>query len=159
MINIKTIAAAVITISCLANPAFAFGIKTFDNIQIDTSVTNLRNVALPAAIRGKGCTFYEHDNGRGEAWHKSVGWLANSYSNQDSYAEYVTYTGEWWNDRISSLKCDDSSRVRCSVGLYEHTNKGGREIILWGGQGLVNLSQYGFNDTISSFMIFCNLMK
>ncbi|UYN99844.1 MAG: hypothetical protein KIT02_00955 [Devosia sp.] len=114
---------------------------------------------MPMSMRNKGCTFYEHANGGGESWKKNVGWLAQRYDNQDSYAEYVTTVGEWWDNRISSLKCDDSAAVRCSIGVYRDPNKGGGEAIFWGSQGMVNLASYGWDDTISSYMIFCNLMK
>lgn len=128
-------------------------------VQVDPNIINRLSGRLPASMNGKGCTFYEHANGGGERWHKSVGWLARRYDNQDSYAEYVNTVGDWWNDRISSLSCDDSARVRCSIAVYPEVNKGGREAIFWGSQGLINLADFGYDDTISSYMIFCNLMK
>lgn len=156
----KSLTLTTIAIAALAAPAFAAGGMQLQNgIQIDTSIVNLTRIALPAAIQGKGCTFYEHANGGGESWHKSVGWLAQKYSSQDSYAEYVTHTGDWWNDRISSMQCDESEQVHCSVAVYPDVNKGGREAIFWGSQGLFNLADWGYDDTISSYMIFCNLMK
>lgn len=157
--TIKSISAAIglLILTCL--PALSAGVQLRDGIQIDTRIIKALPGTLPLAIRGKGCTFYEHANGRGERWHKPVGWLAQRYSNQDSYAEYVTYTGDWWNDRISSMTCDDSDKVHCSVAIYPDRDRGGREAIFWGGQGLLNLSDWGYNDMVSSFMIFCNLMK
>ncbi|MDB5538106.1 MAG: hypothetical protein JWP26_2931 [Devosia sp.] len=115
---------------------------------------------MPAAMVNKGCTFYEDNDGQGEAWHKAVGWLAQSYENQDSYAEYVTSVGPWWNDKISSLQCDETDTVKCSIGIYRDDNKGGGdEAILWSSQGMINLDRYGWNDAISSYMVFCNLLK
>lgn len=157
--NLKSISVACALLALLSGSASAIGLQTRGDIQIDTGIVTRSNGALPAAIRGKGCTFYEHANGGGERWHKAVGWLAQKYDSQDSYAEYVTYVGEWWNDRISSMQCDDSEKVHCSIGVYPERNKGGREAIFWGSQGLFNLSEWGYDDTISSFMIFCNLMK
>lgn len=147
-------------LALLASPALSAGIVRNDNLQIDTRIIKSTALtALPMAIVGKGCTFYEHPNGQGAAWNKAVGWLAERRSTQDSYAEYVTYTGEWWDDRISSMRCDESETVRCSIAVYPERNKGGREAIFWGSQGLFNLSDWGYDDTISSFLIFCNHMK
>lgn len=157
--NTTKLFAALALTATLAAPAFGAGVQIRDHIQIDTSVINLTNVAMPIGISGKGCTFYEHANGGGERWHKPVGWLAQRYADQDSYAEYVTHTGEWWDNRISSMRCDDSNKVHCSVAVYPEPNKGGREAIFWGGQGMLNLADWGYDDAISSYMIFCNLMK
>lgn len=151
---------AAVTLSVLANPVLASASPiSHGSIQIDTSVLQSRNLTLPVAIKGKGCTFYEHADGGGEAWHKGVGWQAQTYANQVSYAEYVTTVGNWWDDRISSLQCDESDKVHCSVAVYPDQNKGGREAIFWGSQGIVNLGDWGYDKTISSYMIFCNLMK
>lgn len=156
--TIKAIFFALTSIVALSAPTLAAGILSRD-LQIDTSVITRLNAALPIAITGKGCTFYEGANGTGESWRKAVGWLSKRYANQDSYAEYVAQTGDWWNDRISSMQCDDSERVRCSVAVYPDVNKGGREAIFGGSLGRINLADWGYDDTISSYMIFCNLMK
>ena len=156
--TIKAVVSALVAVTALASPTFAAGILSRD-LQIDTSVISRINAPLPIAMAGKGCTFYEGANGTGESWHKSVGWLAQRYANQDSYAEYVPQTGQWWNDRISSMQCDNSERVRCSVAIYPDANKSGREAIFDGSHGRINLADWGYDDTVSSYMIFCNLMK
>lgn len=127
--------------------------------EIDPSIMDYLNTDLPEAVRGQGCNFYEHADRRGKRWHKSVAWLAQSSATQDGYAEYVAYVGDWWNDRISSLSCNDSAKVHCSVAVYTDANKGGNEAIFWGSQGTVNLAASGFEDKISSFVVYCVHMK
>ena len=114
---------------------------------------------LPMAVRNKGCTFYEHRNGGGEAWRKTVSWLAYSNSSTDTYAQTVATVGPWWNDRISSIRCDDSASVRCSAEVWRDVNRGGGDAILWGSQGMINLDKYGWNDIVSSYMVFCDRLK
>ncbi|TFF27179.1 hypothetical protein E3C22_01485 [Jiella endophytica] len=129
------------------------------NIRIDPDILKGTHSRPLAVLRNKGCTFYENANGGGASWKKQVEWLAASYPSQDSYSQYVTTVGDWWDNRISSLRCDDSSQVHCSVAVYRNTNRGGGDAIFWGSQGLINLADYGWDDTISSFQVFCNRMK
>lgn len=151
--------AAVGLVALTSAPTPALDFKMNGNIKIDPAIVRALPGPLPRQIMGKGCTFYEHNNGGGERWHKAVGWLAAKYSDQTSYAEVVTYTGDWWNDRISSVTCNDSDKVHCSVALYPDRDRRGGEAIFWGGMGMINLDKWGLNDKVSSFSIFCNLMK
>lgn len=158
--TIATLAVAVAAV--VAGPSAAHAASTevqHGSIRIDPSIVRGQIAAMPMAMSGKGCTFYEHADGGGESWHKEVGWLSARYANQDSYAEYVTTVGDWWDNRISSMQCDESDQVHCSVGVYPDHKKGGREAIFWGSQGLINMADWGYDETISSYMIFCNLMK
>lgn len=161
--TLKSLAAALGAVLALqAGAASAIDLKTYPgniSVQINPNIVKHLPGALPKAISGKGCTFYENPNGGGESWHKPVGWLAQKYDNQDSYSEYVTTVGEWWDNRISSIQCDESEKVHCSVAVYRDVNKGGGDAIFWGSQGLFNLSDWGWDNQISSFQIFCNLMK
>ena len=33
------------------------------------------------------------------------------------------------------------------------------DAILWGSQGMINLDKYGWNDIVSSYMVFCDRLK
>lgn len=130
-------------------------------IQVNPNVIKKLGV-MPMTVKGKGCTFYENANGGGESWHKAVGWLYSEPNQSNSkyvYAESMPTLGDWWNDRISSLKCDMNENVRCSVALYKDANMGGQDAAFDAAGGLINLDQYGFNDQVSSAMIFCTKMK
>lgn len=140
-------------------PAQAIDLQMNGAIKIDPTIVKALPGPLPVQVAGKGCTFYEHNDGGGERWHKAVGWVAAKYPDQTSFAEIVAYTGDWWNDRISSLTCDDSDKVHCSVGVYPDRDRRGGDAIFWGGMGMINLDRWGLNDEVSSFSIFCNLMK
>lgn len=113
----------------------------------------------PAAIVGKGCSYYEQSDGRGAEMRVNVAWLAKDDPNQPIYLQYQAQVGSFWNDRIQSLRCDDSSKVHCYTGVYADVDKGGGDAIFWGMQGLVNLGPSGWSKKISSLQVFCNLMK
>lgn len=116
--------------------------------------------AIPAEVSGKGCTFYEHAGGRGESWHKEVEWLADRQPGVDIYAQYVADTGSWWNDRISSLKCDVSARVSCMAEVYENGAKGGRKASFRESGALVELAAHpGWDKAISSYVVYCAHIK
>lgn len=159
--SFKAVVLALSLASALVSGAQAAGITAGPGgLQVQINPDLWKRVGgVPMAVRGKGCTFYESAGGGGESWHKDVAWLAQSYPNQDSYAQYVTTVGDWWNDKISSIQCDDSEQVHCSVSVFHDTNSQGGDAIFWGSQGLFDLANFGWNDTISSFMVFCNLMK
>ncbi|WP_286722558.1 hypothetical protein [Devosia sp. 63-57] len=157
--RIRRLCAALGLLALAGAQAQALDLQMNGAIKIDPTIIKALPGPLPVQIIGKGCTFYEHKNGGGERWHKAVGWVAAKYSDQTSYAEVVTYTGDWWNDRISSLTCDDSDKVHCSVAVYPDRDRRGGEAIFWGGMGMINLDRWGLNDKVSSFSIFCNLMK
>ena len=127
-------------------------------LHIDPNILK-RASGLPSDVAGRGCTFYEHNNGGGKSWRKSVNWLAYDNQSVTTYAEYVTTVGPWWNDKISSMRCDDSSKVHCSAEVWRDDNRGGGDAIFWGTQGLLNLDRYGWNDTVSSYMVFCDRVK
>lgn len=113
---------------------------------------------LMSQITSKGCTFYENAGGGGESWTVNVEWKNANYPDQVEYSQALSTVGEWWDDRISSLRCDESEKYKCSVSLYRDNNKAGGDIILWGSQGLINLDQWGWDDTASSLQIFCTEM-
>jgi hypothetical protein len=125
--------------------------------KIDPS--RLQRTILPAALVGQGCRFFEKSQARGANWQKSVEWKAASYADQDVYAQYVATVGPWWDNRISSVRCVHTAKVRCSVSLHRDEHRGGGELIVWGKQGIVDLAGYGWDNTVSSFMVFCNHMK
>ncbi len=116
-------------------------------------------MAMPMLLKNKGCTYYESANGGGQNWRKDVAWLAESASGQVTYAEVVNDTGSWWNDRISSVRCDDSDKVHCYTDLSADLNRKGQDVIVWGQQGLVNLASSGFDKKASSFAVFCTMIK
>ncbi|MBO0906333.1 hypothetical protein [Jiella sonneratiae] len=146
------------TLALVSKPAYSQPKIGPGNIMIDPTILKGKGQVL-AAVLTKGCTFYEHAQAGGTRWKKQVAWLSASYPSQDSYSQYVPTVGDWWDNRISSLRCDDSAKIHCSVAVYRDANRGGGDAIFWGSQGIVNLAQYGWDDTISSFQVFCNRMK
>ncbi len=162
--KIKTLLSAAIALATLAGAAQAATFAKF-NQNAMTSVIHMdlsrlpHTGVIPAAIANKGCTFYENANGGGQSWKKTVAWVAQEYADQTSYAQTVPDIGSWWNDKISSLRCDEGGNVHCSADLSQDGGRKGPDIILWGSQGLVNLQGYGWNDRASSFAVFCTLMK
>jgi hypothetical protein len=111
--------------------------------------------ALPMVVKGKGCTFYENANGSGASWHKEVSWQSSKEGNQVTYAEVVNYTGDWWNDKISSIRCDDSASLHCYTAIYPDANRGGQDAVIAGQQGLISLQGSRWDNSISSFAVFC----
>lgn len=60
-------------------------------------------------IRGvpnNGCTMYEHLNGGGESWKAKVNWKFRAVDGMTIYREVYNETGPYWNDKISSVRCD-----------------------------------------------------
>lgn len=160
----KIIATVLAIITLHSAPAAAIDAKLLRDYQITDQVfridpSKFQRSILPAAVAGKGCRFFEHANGGGASWQKSVAWKAQSTPTQDIYAEYVSSVGPWWNDRISSVVCTDTAKVKCYAALFRDVNKGGGDMIAWGAQGRINLANYGWDNTVSSFTVYCNLMK
>ncbi len=83
------------------------------------------------------CIFYEHTDGNGAYLRSGVG---NSNS-----------IGKRWNDMISSVWIQDGYKVT----VYEHTDFKGKSYTLYGERGgkLYNLTDIGFNDMISSYIV------
>jgi len=117
------------------------------------------------AVPNMGCTFYEHINGRGQAWHVKVGWKLRETADLVMFREQLNTFGDYWNDRVSSVKCDRAGKVICSAFLYDNANlsgSGGKPAIIHADQ-LVNLNvnelNYyrtdGFDDKASSAIISC----
>jgi hypothetical protein len=134
---------------------FTDSLNDIDTHDFDPS--RLERFLVPDDVRGHGCTFYEDADGGGESWHKQVAWRVADLGNATVYSQYVTTVGEWWDDRISSMSCDETADVYCYAAVYPEPDKGGYEAIFWSDQGLFNLADWGYDDTISSFVVFCNL--
>lgn len=112
---------------------------------------------MPAGVRGKGCTFYEHINGKGADWKKPVEWQATSHTGgtvTSVWAQTMPTLGEWWNDRISSVQCDSGPKLICTALLYEHVNFKGSYVVVDGRSGRQNMPA-SFNDKASSIQIYC----
>lgn len=122
-------------------------------------------------IRGvpnNGCTMYEHLNGGGESWKAKVNWKFRAVDGMTIYREVYNETGPYWNDKISSVRCDLKGNVSCSAYLYEHANQGGgRPVYIEGGK-LINLTDQeiggyyrsqGFDNKTSSFLVDCTVRK
>lgn len=161
---VSTLAAAAMLVSTLA-PAAAQSKKLDRRAAEILLKQDLRDVmkrakrAVPAAVRGKGCVFYERANGKGADWRVNVAWRSGGSENQPNYAQVIGTTGDWWDNNISSLRCDETENVRCSVSLHDGPNRTGPDAILWGSQGLINLGQYGWDNRASSFMVLCVWLK
>lgn len=92
-------------------------------------------------FRGPVNTFYEHINGGGSSFTMNSG-------------EFKEVLEDWWNDRISSVRCPP----RSLVALYEDRGFKGRVILLitrGNNSRVVNLHTHlDFNDQLSSIRTF-----
>lgn len=112
---------------------------------------------MPQGIKGKGCAFYEHIDGKGADWKKAVEWQATRHTGgtvSSVWAQTMPTLGEWWNDRISSVKCDSGTKLICTALLYEHVNFKGSYVVIDGRNGRQNMPA-SFNDKASSIQIYC----
>lgn len=100
-----------------------------------------------------GCTVYLDPNGGGQRWDAFVT-IPRAVMSKKSYSKLYN-SSPAWDRRISSLKCDADAKVDCSVAIYSDTNRRGQNATLYGRMGLVNLSQYGWDDRIRSLEVFC----
>ncbi|OQY58187.1 MAG: hypothetical protein B6245_13160 [Desulfobacteraceae bacterium 4572_88] len=83
------------------------------------------------------CKFYEHGSGKGNHFNGEIG--------------KVKYVGNDWNDEISSVWL----RKGCMLTVYEHSDFKGRKHTFYGKKGgtLYNLTDFKFNDSLSSYEI------
>ena len=119
MNRINTFLAAAIAVASIAAPVAAFEANIIDGVRIDTILSDLTNLTLPIAVRGRDCTFDELVSARGVSSRKTVGWLNSSHPRQDIYAQYIKYTGEWWNDRFYPFTYKSTTQDECMVVPYE----------------------------------------
>lgn len=108
--------------------------------------------SIPAAVVGKGCTFYEHAEKGGKSFKTTVTrkWAKRG---DNAYGTGVPYVGDAWNDQISSIECDSSASLFCYAFVYRDRDY---QVPLTGypnSSGSVNVTR--FNDMISSFEVWC----
>lgn len=124
-------------------------------VEIDTS--RLVRAMIPAELRGKGCSFFNLTQLRGTNWHVPVEWRAGQFDisgrgKVEIFSQYIATTGEWWNDNISSLRCNPN----CSVVAYDGPEKRGRKISFSSRDGTVDLARHqGWDKAISSMVVSC----
>ncbi|MBS7696207.1 hypothetical protein [Chelatococcus sp. YT9] len=101
-----------------------------------------------------GCTVYLDPNGSGQRWDAFVT-IPRAIATKRTYKKLYNAASAW-DRRISSLKCEASSRVDCYIAIYSGANRSGDNAMLYGRMGLVNLVQYGWDDRIRSLEVFCS---
>lgn len=112
------------------------------------------NTRMELAGSKHGCTVYLDPNGSGQRWDAFVN-IPRVIATRRSYNKLYNASSAW-DRRISSLRCEASSRVDCTVAVYSGTNRSGDNAMLYGRMGLVNLSQFGWDDRIRSLEVFCS---
>lgn len=117
----------------------------------------LSDQIVTAAIKKKGCTFYEHINGGGASWKINVDWIAydGGQPKKNVYGQAVGKLGSWWNDKISSVQCDTAGELKCLFNGYEHSDFDGKSFTAGVNGNMYNLPR-NTNDTLSSVQVFCS---
>ncbi len=99
---------------------------------------------------GGGCTLYEHVNGGGQSWRVEA--AHRDRRNPSAFVQAQDSFGPWWNDRVSSVQCDETRAVSCWAELYEHNGFQGRRETVRPGQR-TNLG--ALHDRASSIQVTC----
>lgn len=117
----------------------------------------LSQQVVTAAIKKRGCTFYEHINGGGASWKVNVDWIAHDGGEpkKNVYGQAVARLGPWWNDKISSAKCDTAGKLKCLFNGYEHADFSGRNFTAGIDGKIYNMPGFT-NDMLSSVQVFCS---
>jgi hypothetical protein len=137
--------------NCVSNPCW---LETWRRAPISVLDKKILKPKIELAGSKHGCTVYLDPNGTGQRWDAFVT-IPRAIASKRAYSKLYNASSAW-DRRISSLKCEASSKVDCYVAIYGGTERSGDNAVLYGRMGLINLNQFGWDDRVRSLEVFCS---